>query len=98
MRQAKDMTDALLDGHTVTLAVGADEARRLAEGLRKRIAAAALLPDGEPVTVSIGLAFHRPGLTLREVLRTADRRVYYAKACGRNRVIGEIDTLQAAIV
>ena len=57
------------------------------------------LTDGcVDVTVSIGLAFHRPGLTLREVLRTADRRVYYAKACGRNRVVGEADTLQAAIV
>ncbi len=76
------------------------EAEAAAERVRDAVESQPFpIPDGcIDVTVSIGLAFHRPGLTLREVLRTADRRVYYAKACGRNRVIGEIDTLQAAIV
>ena len=44
------------------------------------------------VTVSIGVAMHGHQETLQEVLRVADKRLYVAKAKGRNKVVfGEMD-------
>ena len=37
-------------------------------------------------TVSIGLAEHRPGETIEQILRRADQAMYRAKSNGRNRV------------
>ena len=39
------------------------------------------------VTVSIGIAAHERELSFEDTLRDADRALYAAKACGRNRVI-----------
>jgi diguanylate cyclase (GGDEF)-like protein len=39
------------------------------------------------VTVSIGIAVHDRSLSFEDTLRDADRALYAAKACGRNRVI-----------
>ncbi len=77
-----------------------NEAESVAERVRAAVHARPFLLAGGSieVTVSIGLAFHRPGLTLREVLRTADSRVYFAKAAGRNKVIGDHPLLEEAIV
>ena len=44
------------------------------------------LPLGFPVTVSIGLAQHRPGESSEQTLARADAALYRAKAGGRNRV------------
>ena len=44
---------------------------------------------GEPdlrLTISIGVAVHRPDETLSQCLRTADARLYEAKNGGRNRI------------
>lgn len=45
------------------------------------------------VTCSIGVAEHRPGETLTNLIDRADRALYEAKRVGRNRVISENDII-----
>jgi diguanylate cyclase (GGDEF)-like protein len=66
--------------------VEADDAWRLAEALRQRLAEAELLP-GHPVTVSIGLAMLGNAASAQDWIRLADRALYRAKRDGRNRVV-----------
>jgi two-component system, cell cycle response regulator len=75
---------------------GADgaQARRLAEEVRRRVAAACFVKDGIDlrVTVSIGVAswpndVARPG----ELFTAADRSMYRAKRSGRNQVVAADD-------
>jgi diguanylate cyclase (GGDEF)-like protein len=76
------------------------QARTIAERLRRAVEATAY-HDPEhtiPVTVSIGMALHRAGYTLQDVLRAADRRVYKAKTEGRNRIVAEESRLEMAVV
>jgi diguanylate cyclase (GGDEF)-like protein/PAS domain S-box-containing protein len=62
-----------------------------AERLRKRFSAIPFLPhpDEEPrkITLSIGIAEFRPGLTIDDLVRFADRAMYAAKNAGRNRTV-----------
>ena len=46
-----------------------------------------LVVPGAEVTLSAGVAAMRPGLGRRDLLGTADRNLYAAKAAGRNRVV-----------
>jgi diguanylate cyclase (GGDEF)-like protein/PAS domain S-box-containing protein len=62
-----------------------------AERLRKRFSAIPFLPhpDEEPrnVTLSIGIAEFRPGDSIDDLVRSADRAMYSAKNAGRNRTV-----------
>ena len=69
----------------------AEDAIVPAERLRKRFSAIPFLPhpDEEPrkVTLSIGIAEFRPGLSIDDLVRSADRAMYAAKNAGRNRTV-----------
>ncbi len=68
----------------------ADEAQRLAERLRARVADAPVSADGQqiPVTASFGVAARSPEIASFEALiGLADHWLYRAKAEGRNRVV-----------
>lgn len=49
-----------------------------------------------PITVSIGLALTREGTGIEELVSIADRRVYLAKAMGRDRVVDRKSARRAA--
>jgi diguanylate cyclase (GGDEF)-like protein len=68
----------------------ADEAQRLAERLRARVADAPVIADGQQITVtaSFGVAARGPETASFEgLIGLADRCLYRAKAEGRNRVV-----------
>ncbi len=83
---------------------GSDDAERCAEDLRRAAEAAPYLGEEGTIvaTVSIGVALRGEATADRgiaELLRIADRRVYRAKAEGRNRVAGtESPVLEVAVV
>jgi diguanylate cyclase (GGDEF)-like protein len=64
-------------------------ASRLAERVRLLVQASAVpwKQTQIAVTVSGGVAEHRSGETMVQLLQRADRALYQAKRCGRNRVI-----------
>jgi diguanylate cyclase len=65
-----------------------EEAMRLAERIRERIAATAWppLPAGARITLSAGIAQVQPTDSFLDVITRADRALYVAKNSGRNRV------------
>jgi diguanylate cyclase (GGDEF)-like protein len=66
------------------------EGMGLAERLRWTIANSVKTPDGEPVTISIGVATaDTDGVSFTTVLSAADQRLYQAKKSGRNCVVGK---------
>ena len=70
--------------------VGADlaEAAAVAERIRRQVERVEFAPAGGPtipLTVSIGGTRQRPGATISDLMREADRRLYAAKRAGRNR-------------
>lgn len=65
-----------------------DEAVRVAERLRRSIAAANW-PQGLKITCSFGVADWRRGQELDAVIRRADEAMYQAKRAGRDRVCAE---------
>jgi diguanylate cyclase (GGDEF)-like protein len=65
------------------------EALEAAERIRSIVVEFVKAGDGEPVTISIGVATApQHGQTLVELISAADRSLYIAKASGRNRVQG----------
>lgn len=63
----------------------------VSERLRRAVEAAPWVEAGEPVpvTVSVGVVLHEPGVALEEVLAAADARLVRAKQTGRNRVVAD---------
>lgn len=68
---------------------GAGAVERLAERLRRRIAAEVFTIAGQraPLTVSIGAAVYPPGSPVERFIRSVDDALCRAKAGGRNRVV-----------
>jgi diguanylate cyclase (GGDEF)-like protein len=64
---------------------GLSAAAGLAEGLRVAVAAAVLL-EGHPITVSVGVAYMDKACTPTDWLAQADKMLYAAKQAGRNAV------------
>lgn len=62
-----------------------EEARGLAEVLRRRLAAT-VLAHGAVVTASFGVVSPRPGEDFRGLMARADALLYEAKRAGRNRI------------
>lgn len=60
----------------------AERVRAAIEGMR-----VAELPGHDGITISLGVAVHRPGASMEATLQRADQALYQAKAAGRNRVI-----------
>ncbi|HEY6025067.1 MAG TPA: GGDEF domain-containing protein [Pseudolabrys sp.] len=68
--------------------VNADDAMALAERMRRRIAAGGG-GNADGLTVSIGIAnCARDATDYEKLFEIADKRLYQAKAAGRNRVVG----------
>jgi diguanylate cyclase (GGDEF)-like protein len=65
--------------------VSAFESCRVANNLRKRVAETVIV-CGDPVTISCGIAVHRPDETPGALFARADAALYRAKAEGRNRI------------
>lgn len=70
-----------------------EDAREIAERLRRSVAREMVRPDGEPLTISIGVATLNvedpvpQRMTHERLLDCADRALYRAKELGRNRVV-----------
>ncbi len=78
---------------------GADEARRIAERIRRSVEQSVILaPKGGVIemTVSAGLAVHRPDEALDAFMSRADGAMYEAKCLGRNRVVVAAEFNQTA--
>ena len=68
---------------------GPEEARRVLDWVRERIAGHPVMIDGGKnlvVTISFGLTLMTPRRPLEELIDRADRALYLAKESGRNRV------------
>lgn len=70
----------------------------VAEEIRRSVEAIGFAPAGrnEPLSVSIGVAVFTEDLTIPQILRIADRRLYRAKRAGRNRVVADDSDDRAA--
>lgn len=65
----------------------ANAAQRIAERIRKNIAALRVLPDGRPFTGSFGIACIAPNEPFEDFYRRVDYALYEAKHGGKNRVL-----------
>ena len=105
------LRESLLDDSVIARYAGAQfcvlvpvsdehDAHRIAQRLRRAIELAPFC-DGaitHSLTISIGLAMHRAGYALSDALSTADRRLYQASRTGDNRLIGNEQLLDSAVV
>ncbi len=72
---------------------GGANVERIAEKLRASMEKAQLQWEGAliPMTGSFGVAVHRNGDTLQDIIARADRAMYEAKKSGKNRVVVSVD-------
>ena len=73
----------------VTPETGLEDAKRLAELVRRHVNDATLA-ERFKVTVSIGVACYRPGDSVAALVARSDAAMYQAKRAGRNRVRHEV--------
>ncbi len=66
---------------------GEREGLEVAEQLRQEIERLPLIPH-RPVTVSMGVVSFQPRMNWEEWMKRCDEKLYRAKACGRNQVVG----------
>lgn len=64
-------------------------AMQLADELRELVQKTKLLPDGKPVTISLGVAEYRDSEAMKSFVKRADCALYRAKQSGRNQVCSE---------
>ncbi|MCC5825108.1 GGDEF domain-containing protein [Alkalimonas sp.] len=64
----------------------ASEAMDVAERIRKAVESSPLADPHHPLTISIGVATYKSGMSTEALLKTADNAVYEAKENGRNQV------------
>ncbi|MDR2199500.1 MAG: GGDEF domain-containing protein [Deltaproteobacteria bacterium] len=62
-----------------------EQSHKLAEKLRRRIESHEFNTGSKKVSISVGYTIYRPGETLQNFIRRADRALYDAKELGRNR-------------
>lgn len=67
--------------------VDLSDAKKIAERIREKTARELLLPDGNTITVSIGVSQYRQNESLNTCLSRADKALYQAKNTGRNKVV-----------
>jgi diguanylate cyclase (GGDEF)-like protein len=70
----------------VVVLSGADQVQAAEQAEALRVAVAALIPAGLPVTLSFGVAERQPDEDYEDLFKRADAAVYRAKEAGRNRV------------
>ncbi|SIN72163.1 diguanylate cyclase (GGDEF) domain-containing protein [Sulfurivirga caldicuralii] len=68
-----------------------NEAHKFADTLRQRVQNLMRASDLPDVTISIGVAQHKPGESLRDFTQRLDKLLYQAKRNGRNRVESNLD-------
>ena len=69
--------------------IGMAAASQAAERIRRAVEQVVFRPRAGaivPLSVSIGVSSHRPGVALSDLLREADSRLYQAKRAGKNRI------------
>jgi len=80
IRYGGDEFTAILPGAPISAAIDA------AERVRSRVEKEIILPDGRPMTVSIGVGQMLPEEDIFEFLSRTDELLYRSKYLGRNRV------------
>jgi diguanylate cyclase (GGDEF)-like protein len=70
----------------VVSGAGIEEAKRVAERLRKKVEEYVFEGVGK-ITASFGVAEYKPGMSVEDLLKSADSALYKAKKLGRNRVV-----------
>lgn len=63
------------------------DAAKIAERIREKTARELLLPDGNTITVSIGVSQYQHSESLNTCLSRTDYALYHAKNTGRNKVV-----------
>ena len=73
----------------ILLEVSDDIASRIAERIRRDVEKLDMICEGVhiKVTLTLGVAGYVPGLSLREYIEVVDKRLYYGKEHGKNRVV-----------
>lgn len=99
VRAAESIRNSLRPGDTVArfggeefaailLNISPEDARKVAERVREDLEGLQVTGDNYQVrlTISIGMAYYQPPMSLDELLASADASLYRAKGQGRNRV------------